>query len=97
MAAAIGRAVLVTDVGELGEIVRTTEMGLIVPPGDASALADAIRRVRENATLKAELETKSAEAAKTGALSPPVVASLAQNAYRRAIAGGSSLKRAQTA
>ncbi|MGH1478566.1 MAG: glycosyltransferase family 4 protein [Geminicoccales bacterium] len=97
MAAAFGRAVLVTDVGELGEIVRTTEMGLIVPPGDASALADAIRRVKENAMLKAELETKSAEAAETGALSPPVVASLAQNAYRRAIAGGSSLKRAQTA
>ena len=97
MAASFGRAVLVTDVGELGEIVRATGMGLIVPPADASALADAIRRVRENAGLKAELEAKSAEAAETGALSPPVVAAHAKEAYRRAIADGYAARRAQSA
>src|SRR5699024_8736491 len=37
-----GRAVIASDVGGLPEIVAAGETGLIVPPGDVSALAAAI-------------------------------------------------------
>lgn len=34
--------VVATDVGDLGNLVREFDAGLVVPPGDASALADAL-------------------------------------------------------
>jgi glycosyltransferase involved in cell wall biosynthesis len=37
-----GRPVIVTDVGALGETVREDGTGIVVPPGDAAALARAI-------------------------------------------------------
>jgi glycosyltransferase involved in cell wall biosynthesis len=37
-----GRSVIVTDVGALGETVREDATGLVVPPGDAAALREAI-------------------------------------------------------
>jgi glycosyltransferase involved in cell wall biosynthesis len=52
-----GRAVIASDVGGLPEIVAAGETGLIVPPGDASALAAAI----------VELAGDSARAAALGA------------------------------
>lgn len=96
MAAAFGRAVLVTDVGELGEIVRNTGMGLVVPPGNSQALADAIEKVRNDPALKSELEAKSGDAAKTGALSPGEVARAAEAAYRRALAAGKPMAAARS-
>lgn len=85
MAAAFGRPVLVTDVGELGEIARATGMGLIVPPADSGALALAIQKVMKDDRLRTALEAKSAEAAQTGDLSPGVVAKAAEAAYRNAL------------
>lgn len=85
MAAAFGRPVLVTDVGELGEIARVTGMGLIVPPADVSALAAAIRKLADDKALRMALEAKSLEAAQTGALSPGEVAKAAEAAYRNAL------------
>jgi glycosyltransferase involved in cell wall biosynthesis len=41
-AMACGVAVIVTDVGAMGDIVRQAACGLVVPPGDANALAEAI-------------------------------------------------------
>ena len=41
---ALGRPVVASAVGGLSEYVREGETGLLVPPGDASALADAIVR-----------------------------------------------------
>lgn len=38
-----GRPVVVTDVGGIGEIVAQEHSGLVVPPGDPTALAGAIR------------------------------------------------------
>ena len=60
LATAIGyrRPVVVTDVGSLGEIVREFGAGEVVPPGDASALADACSRI---------LEPKALAAARAGA------------------------------
>lgn len=47
-----GRPVIVTDVGALGETVRQDGTGLVVPPGDATALARSIEGyLSDQATL----------------------------------------------
>jgi glycosyltransferase involved in cell wall biosynthesis len=55
LATAIGyrRAVVVSDVGSLGEIVQEFAAGEVVPPGDAGALAEACTRLLEPANLAA--------------------------------------------
>jgi glycogen(starch) synthase len=50
-AMAAGCPVVVSNVGGLGEIVTDGVHGLVVPPGDPSALASAIVRVVENPAL----------------------------------------------
>jgi glycosyltransferase involved in cell wall biosynthesis len=47
-ALAMGVPVIATAVGAVAEIVRPEETGLLVPPGDAAALAAAIIRLRED-------------------------------------------------
>lgn len=47
-AAMRGTAVVVSDRGGSAEIVRPGETGLLVPPGDAGALADALARILGN-------------------------------------------------
>ena len=42
-----GRPVIVTDVGALGSSVRHDRTGLVIPPGDADALATAMKRLLE--------------------------------------------------
>lgn len=44
---AVGRPVVATDVGEQGRLIRDGETGLLVPPGDAAALAAALDRLRD--------------------------------------------------
>src|SRR5262249_8338267 len=44
VAYALGVPVILTDVGGLGETVRGEETGLVVPPEDPAALADAVVR-----------------------------------------------------
>ncbi len=52
---AAGRAVVATAVGANPELVRDGEHGLIVPPGDDSALAEAIGRLLADPPLAARL------------------------------------------
>jgi glycosyltransferase involved in cell wall biosynthesis len=47
VAYALGKPVITTDVGGLSETVIPGETGLVVPPGDAAALADAMVRFFE--------------------------------------------------
>lgn len=47
-ALACGTPVVATRVGGLPEVVRSGETGLLVPPGDAPALAEAVSRVLKN-------------------------------------------------
>lgn len=47
-AAAAGLAVVATDVEGSGEVIRDGESGLLVPPGDAGALAEALCSLIEN-------------------------------------------------
>jgi glycosyltransferase involved in cell wall biosynthesis len=44
-ASAIGLPIVATDVGGNAEVVRSGHSGLIVPPNDSQALADAMRSV----------------------------------------------------
>jgi len=57
-----GRAVVVTDVGSLGEIVREFDAGLVVPPGDAPALAAASVRLLTDRELLATASGGAARA-----------------------------------
>ncbi|RLG21346.1 hypothetical protein DRN74_02165 [Candidatus Micrarchaeota archaeon] len=60
-AMARGKAVISTDIGAIGEIIQHEKNGLIVPPGDEKALADAILKAFKNKQIlrlgKAALET----------------------------------------
>jgi len=50
-----GRAVIASDVGAIGEVVRDGENGLIVPAGDAPRLAAAMARILDEPGLAARL------------------------------------------
>jgi glycosyltransferase involved in cell wall biosynthesis len=54
-ALAAGRAVVASDIAAVGTAVRHDETGLLVPPGDARALAAAIERVASSAALRSRL------------------------------------------
>lgn len=54
-AQAVGRPVVASRVGALAEIVAHEQTGLLVPPGDPSALAAAIARLKDDASLRERL------------------------------------------
>jgi glycosyltransferase involved in cell wall biosynthesis len=54
-AAACGRPLVATDVPGCREIAREGETGLVVPPGDVAALADAIERLAADGALRRRL------------------------------------------
>lgn len=55
VAAAFGKPVIVTDVGELRATVEPAGIGLVVPPADPAALAGAIARLGADPALRAAL------------------------------------------
>jgi glycosyltransferase involved in cell wall biosynthesis len=63
-AMAAGRACVATSVGGVPEVVTHGQDGLLVPAGDAAALAVALGKVLEDADLRAAL---GSSAATTGA------------------------------
>ena len=52
---AAGLAVIATPVGALPEIITSGETGLLAPPGDHAALAQAMQRLIDSPTLRQEL------------------------------------------
>jgi glycosyltransferase involved in cell wall biosynthesis len=52
---AAGLPVIATPIGGIGEIVRHGETGWLVPPNDASALAEALRHLRADPSLRRRL------------------------------------------
>jgi len=54
-AMALERAVVATDCGGNGELVGDGETGLVVPPGDVGALANALSRLLDDPTLRHRL------------------------------------------
>lgn len=66
LAAAIGRPVVVTDVGDLASVVQDNRMGIVVPPSDIPALAGAVTKVLTDKTVADELGQGSLKAATAG-------------------------------
>ena len=64
-AAASGRPMVATDVPGCREIVRADETGLLIPPRDAAALADAIARLAGDAALRRRLGARARLVAET--------------------------------
>lgn len=60
-ACACERAVVTTNSPGCREVVREGENGLLVPPRDSSALANAIRRLLEDASLRARMAKRGRE------------------------------------
>jgi glycosyltransferase involved in cell wall biosynthesis len=60
-AAASSRAIVATDVPGCREIVRHHENGLLVPPRDAQALADAIARLAQDQALRQHMGVRGRE------------------------------------
>jgi glycosyltransferase involved in cell wall biosynthesis len=56
-AMASGRPVIATRVGGVAELVADGQSGLVVAPGDAQALADAILRLAADPALRAAMGT----------------------------------------
>lgn len=85
-AAATGRPLVATDMPGCREVVRPGETGLLVPPGDAVALADALERLATDAALRARLGAAARQAAETE-FAVPVVTGLVLDLYRRMMDG----------
>jgi glycosyltransferase involved in cell wall biosynthesis len=60
-AMACGLPVVTTPVGSISELVRDGETGLLVPPGNAAALTDAISRLLSDVTLARRLAAAGRE------------------------------------
>ncbi len=57
-----GSAIVASDIGQVSEIVEHEKSGLLVPPGDGNALAEAILRLVQNPKLRRSLgETAKAK------------------------------------
>lgn len=54
-AMALGKPIVASDTGGIPEVVREGVEGLLVPPGDVGALADALLRLARDAGLRARL------------------------------------------
>ena len=58
----LGTPAILTDVDGMGEVLRLTGSGLLVPVGDGAAFAEAILRLATDAGLRAELSERAATA-----------------------------------
>lgn len=84
IAFAHARPVIATSVGDLPDLVSDGQSGLLVPPRDAKALADAMEKLLLDRPLRDSLARGAARTA-SEKLSWPRIADMAHAAYRRAI------------
>lgn len=84
-AMAAGRAVVASRVGGLGEAVVDGETGLLVPPEDAPALAEALERVARDTALRARLGAAGPGRVASAFLPATMVASY-ERIYREVVA-----------
>lgn len=82
-AMASGIPPVVTDVGELGSIVRDTETGRLFAPGDVDALATILEQLLADPDLASSLGAAAADAARSR-VSVDAVASTYRELFRRA-------------
>lgn len=82
-AAAAGKAAIASDIGGLRDVVADGETGLLVPAGDAAALHGALRRLIEDAPLRARMGEAAVSRARLFA--PEVVVPQFEAAYEEAL------------
>jgi glycosyltransferase involved in cell wall biosynthesis len=85
VALAFGLPVIATDVGEIAEVVKTTGAGIVIPPRNSTALAEAIHELATNAPLRVALARNAAKALQEG-LSNKTLAMRANKIYRAVLA-----------
>lgn len=95
MAYTFGKPVVATRTGGLPDVVEHGETGLLVPPRDEDALADAIIKLLRDAELRRRLGRNGREKLLTE-WSPKVVARQTADVYRRAIADRRGILRPPT-
>jgi glycosyltransferase involved in cell wall biosynthesis len=83
-AMACGLPVVATEVGDMAAVVRSTGMGLVVPPRDKLALASAIARVALDGNLQAEL-SRNAMKAMEGEYSRKTLSSRVTHVYEELV------------
>jgi phosphatidylinositol alpha-mannosyltransferase len=81
-----GLPVVASDIAGYREVVRAGEEGLLVPPGDAAALAQAVRRVLRDGDLVERL--RQAGRARAGGFRWEVVGERIEEAYGDALSEG---------
>lgn len=84
-AMAFGKPMIVTDVGGMPDLVDHNETGLIVPPGDARALSNAMRALIENPNMRATMgqaAVRKSDQFKAGAVVPRI-----ERIYEELVAG----------
>ncbi|SEF81217.1 Glycosyltransferase involved in cell wall bisynthesis [Nitrosospira multiformis ATCC 25196] len=86
-AMAAERAIIVTPVGGIPEVIRDRENGLLVPPRDADALAQALKEVLENPLLRQMLAENALRTIESR-FSTPVILGQLSLLYER-LRGGS--------
>jgi glycosyltransferase involved in cell wall biosynthesis len=87
LAMTMGRAVVASSVGDLSTAVVDGETGLLVEPGDAAALADALERALADPAAAARMGAAGRARAEAGC-SWEAAAELAEAALERLVAGG---------
>lgn len=73
-----GKAIVVTPVGGIPEVVKDRENGLLVPPGDAHALAQALREILEDSSLRKILAENAVRTVEARFSAPIVLAQLSR-------------------
>lgn len=84
---AYGKVVVATAVGGTPDVITTGENGMLVPPGDAAALAEALLTVVRDLALRARLAAAARRSFEAGGFSPGEVAEATLALYSQALAG----------
>jgi glycosyltransferase involved in cell wall biosynthesis len=84
---AYGKAMVATAVGGTPDVITPGVNGLLVPPGDAAALAEALLTVVRDPELRARLAAAARRSFEAGGFSPGEVAGATLALYSQALAG----------
>lgn len=60
---AAGRAIVASDIGQIKDLIRQDETGVLVPPGDGEALAETIRELANDENRRLALGSRAAKEA----------------------------------